>query len=60
MFRCKGVSCCSGVQRGLVWLRLGGVGRFQNSGGGLGVQGFGDSKVLGLGSGAKAGRFVIR
>ena len=36
---------------------LGGVGRFQHSGGSLGVQGFGDSKVLGVGSGAKAGRF---
>ena len=36
---------------------LGGVGRFQHSGGGLGVQGFGNSKVLGMGSGAKAGRF---
>ena len=39
------------------WLGLGGVGRFQHSGGSLGVQGFGDSKVLGRGSGTKAGRF---
>ena len=36
---------------------LGGVGKFQNSGGGLGVQGYGHSKVLGLGSGAKVGLF---
>ena len=43
------------MQRGLGGLGLGGVGRFQNSGGGLGVQGFADSKVLGLGFWCQSG-----